>query len=81
MVGPDQLIQIDNSTEQLKTMILNYVLHLKKVAKKSAGKPTRGELSVNSVKLYLNGLKSFFDFNGIALPWKKFTKFCPQEFL
>jgi hypothetical protein len=46
MVGPDQLIQIDNSTGQLKTMILNYVLHLKKVAKKSAGKPTRGELSV-----------------------------------
>lgn len=50
-------------------MILNYIIHLKKVAKNSAGKPMKGEISVNSVKLYLRGVKSFFEFNEITLPW------------
>ena len=48
---PDQLIQLNNSVTQLKIMIINYVIHLKKIAKKSAGKPKRGELSVNSIKV------------------------------
>ena|SRR5215471_11701631 len=61
--NPDQLIQLSNSAAQLKTMILNYIVHLKKIAKHSAGKPRRGELSVNSVKLYLKGVKSFLEFN------------------
>jgi integrase len=76
---PDQLIQLSNSTAQLKTMILNYVIHLKKIAKQSAGKPRSGELSVNSVKLYLKGVKSFLEFNEIALPWKKIAKFYPDD--
>jgi integrase len=74
---PDQLIQLN--VTQLKTMILNYIIHLKKVAKRSAGKPTRGELSVNSIKLYLIGVKSFLEFNEIALPWKKIAKFYPDD--
>src|SRR5215469_11282045 len=74
---PDQLIQLN--VTQLKTMILNYIIHLKKVAKRSAGKPTRGELSVNSIKLYLIGVKSFLEFNEIALPWKKIAKFYPDN--
>src|SRR5215469_11519211 len=76
-MDPDQLI--DLNVTQLKTMILNYIIHLKKVAKRSAGKPTRGELSVNSIKLYLIGVKSFLEFNEIALPWKKITKFYPDD--
>jgi hypothetical protein len=64
---------------QLKTMIINYVIHLKKIAKKSAGKPKRGELSVNSIKHYLNGVKSFLEFNEIALPWNKIAKFLPDD--
>src|SRR5215472_866933 len=60
-------------------MVLNYVIHLKKIAKQSAGKPKRGELSVNSVKLYLKGVKSFLEFNEIALPWKKIAKFYPDD--
>jgi len=60
-------------------MILNYVIHLKKIAKQSAGKPRKGELSVNSVKLYLKGVKSFLEFNEIALPWKKIAKFYPDD--
>jgi hypothetical protein len=57
-VTPDQLLELNNSMGQLKTMILNYIIHLKKVAKKSAGKPMKGELSVNSIKLYLTGVRS-----------------------
>ncbi|MGA9153891.1 MAG: tyrosine-type recombinase/integrase [Candidatus Nitrosopolaris sp.] len=76
---PDQLIQLSNSTAQLKNMILNYVIHIKKIAKQSAGKPRKGELSVNSVKLYLKGVKSFLEFNEIALPWNKIAKFYPDD--
>jgi integrase len=78
-VNPDQLIQLDNPTAQLKTMILNYIIHLKKIAKHSAGKPRKGELSVNSIKLYLKGVKSFLEFNEISLPWKKIAKFYPDD--
>jgi integrase len=49
------------------------------MAKQSAGKPKKGELSVNSIKLYLNGVKSFLEFNEIALPWKKIAKFYPDD--
>ncbi|MFY9871087.1 MAG: hypothetical protein WAK17_15325 [Candidatus Nitrosopolaris sp.] len=42
-------------------MILNYIIHLKKIAKQSAGKPKTGELSVNSIKHYLKGIKSFLE--------------------
>lgn len=78
-VNPDQLIQLSNSPGQLKTMILNYIIHLKKIAKQSAGKPRKGELSVNSIKLYLNGVKSFLELNEIPLPWKKIAKFYPDD--
>ena len=52
-ITPDQLIQLSNSMTQLKTMIINYIIHLKKIAKKSAGKPKRGELSVNSSSILM----------------------------
>ncbi|MGA9152939.1 MAG: tyrosine-type recombinase/integrase [Candidatus Nitrosopolaris sp.] len=76
---PDHLIKLNNSTGQLKTMVLNYIMHLKKIAKQSAGKPKRGELSVNSIKLYLKGVKSFLEFHEIALPWNKIAKFLPDD--
>src|SRR5947209_7125703 len=78
-VNPDQLIQLNNSAGQLKTMVLNHIIHLKKIAKQSAGKPRKGEISVNSIKLYLSGVKSFLEFNEIPLPWKKIAKFYPDD--
>jgi integrase len=78
-INPDQLIQLKSSVAQLKTMILNYIIHLKKIAKQSAGKPKKGELSVNSIKHYVAGVKSFLEFNEIALPWKKIAKFYPND--
>jgi hypothetical protein len=42
-VTPNRLLELNNSVGELKNMILDYIIHLKKVAKKSAGKPTNGE--------------------------------------
>jgi integrase len=60
-------------------MVLNYVIHLKKLAKQSCGKARSGEISVNSVKLYLTGIQSFLEFNEIVLNWKKIAKYYPEQ--
>src|SRR5918912_1038568 len=59
-------------------MILDYIIHLKKVAKQTSEKAKRGELSVNSIKSYLAGVQSFLEFNDIVLNWKKIAKYCPE---
>jgi hypothetical protein len=76
-IDPDSLVLL--KTEQLKTMILDYIIHLKKNAKQSVGKAKRGEISVNSIKNYLAGIQSFLDFNEIMLNWKKIVKYCTEE--
>jgi integrase len=60
-------------------MVLNYIVHLKKVAKQASEKPRCGELSVNSIKTYLAGIQSFLEFNDIVLNWKKIAKFYPEQ--
>jgi integrase len=60
-------------------MIINYVLAIKKAAKNSAGKPKRGERSVNSVKQYTKGITSFFDEHDLSLPWKKISRYYPED--
>jgi hypothetical protein len=47
-IDPDSLIQI--TPEQIRSMVLDYVIHLKKNAKQSVGKAKRGQISVNSVR-------------------------------
>lgn len=74
---PDQLLKI--SPKDLKEMIINYILDMNKAAKKSAGKPKRGEISVNSIKLYVKGIKSFFDEHEINMPWKKISRYFPED--
>jgi integrase len=74
--NPDALIQL--TPEQLTHMIVNYVLHLKNVAKQTAGKAKCGEICVNSVKTYLSGIQSFFVHNNMVLHWKKIMKYCPE---
>ena len=73
---PDSLVNL--KIEQIKSMVLNYVIHLKKVAKQSSHKAIAGELSVNSIKIYLAGVQSFLDFNDIVLNWKKIAKYYPE---
>jgi hypothetical protein len=54
-VNPDQLIQLNNSAGQLKTMILNYIIHLKKIAKQVNQEREKYQLTVSSsILLVLN---------------------------
>ena len=73
---PDSLVNL--KIEQIKSMVLNYIIQLKKAAKQSCSKATAGELSVNSIKTYLAGVQSFLEFNDIALNWKKIAKYYPE---
>jgi site-specific recombinase XerD len=74
--NPDSLIQL--SPDQVKAMVLNCIVHLKKVAKQSSEKPRPGEISVNSIKTYLAGVQSFLEFNDIVLNWKKIARYHPE---
>jgi integrase len=74
--NPDSLIQLN--PDQMKTMVLDYIVHLKKVAKQSSEKPRPGEISVNSIKTYLAGVQSFLEFNDIVLNWKKIARYYPE---
>jgi integrase len=75
-INPDSLIQLN--PDQVKAMVLNYIVHLKKVAKQSSEKPRPGEISVNSIKTYLAGVQSFLEFNDIVLNWKKIARYYPE---
>jgi integrase len=75
-IDPDSLVLL--KVEQIKSMVLDYVIHLKKVAKQSSSKARTGELSVNSIKVYLAGVQSFLEFNDIVLNWKRIAKYYPE---
>ena len=74
---PDSLVQL--KPEQIKTMVLSYIIHLKKVAKQTSEKQRRGELSVNSIETYLAGVRSFLEFNDVVLNWRKIAKYYPEQ--
>jgi integrase len=76
-IDPDSLVQL--KLEQIKDMVINYIIHLEKVAKQSSGKARTGELSVNSVKIYLKGVQSFLESNDILLNWKRIAKYYPEQ--
>jgi hypothetical protein len=71
--NPDELVKI--KPNKLKDMVIDYVIKLRKKSKNAAGKPKKGEMSVNSVKQYVAGIKSFLDEHEI-LKWK-----CTDEFI
>jgi integrase len=73
---PDSLLNL--KIEQIKAMVLNYIIRLKKVAKQSSSKAIAGELSINSIKTYLAGVQSFLEFNDIVLNWKRIAKYYPE---
>ena len=60
-------------------MVIKYVLELKQKSKNTAGKPIRGETSVNSIKTYVAGIKSFLEYHEISLPWKKIASYYLEE--
>jgi hypothetical protein len=75
--NPDEIVRV--KPEELKDMIIKYALELKRKSKNTAGKPKRGETSVNSIKTYFVGIKSFLDEHEISLPWKKIARYYPDE--
>ena len=77
--NPDELVRL--KPEELKDMVIKYVLELRKESKNTAGKPKRGEISVNSIKSYLVGVQSFLELeHEIVLPWKKIAKrYYPED--
>ncbi|MPZ06964.1 MAG: tyrosine-type recombinase/integrase [Nitrososphaeraceae archaeon] len=75
--NPDDLVK--RRSEELKQMVINYTLELRNKSKKIAGKPKMGEMSVNSIKQYLAGVKSFLNEHEINLPWNKIAKLYPDE--
>jgi integrase len=74
---PDSLIQL--KADQIKNMVIEYIVQLKKVAKQYVSKAKRGEICVNSIKTYMMGIQSFLEFHELALPWKKISRFYPPE--
>jgi integrase len=74
---PDKLVM--KSAGEIKQMVIDYILQLKKKCRNSAGKPMMGEISANSIKLYLTGIQSFLEEHEITLPWKKLVKYCPED--
>ena len=74
---PDALIAMNSY--MIKEMILKYIIHLKNMAKTSAGKPVEGEICVNSIPVYMTGIQSFLDFHEIPITWKKLLKFLPDH--
>ena len=76
-IDPDSLVRL--KVDQIKNMAVEYIVHLKKVAKKYVSKAKRGEICVNSIKTYMMGIQSFLEFHEIALPWKRISKFYPAD--
>ena len=76
-IDPDSLVRL--KVDQIKNMVVEYIVHLKKVAKKYVSKAKRGEIRVNSIKTYMMGIQSFLEFHEIAIPWKRISKFYPAD--
>jgi integrase len=76
--NPDVLKQLGN--EQLFEMLKKYVLHLKSIAVERSGKAKLGEVKVNSLPSYLNGLQSLLegDFDK-DINFKKLRKMLPEK--
>jgi integrase len=76
-VGFDPDVAITMKPDKLNPIVLNYAMHLKKVAKATDGFK-RGEINVNSVMFYLSPVKGFFDNNELTLAWKKIMRYVPE---
>lgn len=63
---PDVLLR--TSPQELKVLLIKYVLYLKKNAKPTPSKPVVGEISANCIKTYLNGVKHFLQYHDLKYP-------------
>src|ERR1051326_5015828 len=78
-IDPDALILLKEKPDTIKDMLLKYVIHLKRTAKTTAGKPIEGELCINTIPTYMTGIQSFIDFHEIPIVWRKIFRFIPES--
>jgi integrase len=76
---PEALILLKSKPDMIKDMLLKYVIHLKRTAKTTAGKPIEGEICINTISTYMTGIQSFIDFHEIPIAWKKIFRFIPES--
>jgi integrase len=67
------------AVDQIKPLVVKYLLHLKRNAKDSTpGRPISEEIHVNSLPVYMSGVKSFLDHLEKPIVWKKINKMLPE---
>lgn len=76
-ITPDELVKLPHP--QIQIMFEDYVQHLSDIAVNEVSKAVSGRLSVNSVRPYTRGIKSFLDYQGIPLIWKRISALFPEE--
>ena len=69
----------DRDVEELKDMVKRYLLQMKKNAKDTAGPRIMGEIHVNSMPVYMSGVKSWLDYLEKPLVWKKIHRMLPEQ--
>jgi integrase len=67
------------TVEELRDMCKAYLLHLKKNAKEGAGPRVPGEVHVNSLPIYMSGVKSYLDYLEKPIVWKKINSMLPEQ--
>ncbi len=73
---PDLLLALTD--DQIKQKLIEYIVHMKRNAKRKAEKPKAGEISVNSIRTYLGGVQSFLQFHEREFNWKKLFSYLPE---
>jgi integrase len=84
-ITPPKLLK--KSEIEIKKLVIDYLSHLKGIAVNRAGKTTQNptdrdpnyKISVNSIRYYMSGIKSFLDFHGKELKWKGIEKYYPEK--
>ena len=66
---------------EIKDMVKKYLLHLKRNAMTTSGKRKSGEVHVNSLPIYLAGVKSYIDYLEKDISWKKIDSMLPEQMM
>jgi len=74
---PDTLLTWKD--EQIRQKLIEYIIYIKKNAKRKAEKPKSGEISVNSIRTYLGGVQNYLSFHERLFNWKKLYSYLPEK--
>lgn len=76
---PDKLLE--KQDKKLEDMIVQYLIHMKRVALTSTGKPIKGRLNVNTIGNYIFGVRHFLKFNRRhkKIDWELIIDMMPEK--